>query len=297
MYSRKFGKVMAIIIAGMILNGAVVYGALATPDEWFPNNGQYMDFEEAEMQPTTEDNFGQYIVNAGDNLTSIASKLGCSQADLIALNKISNPGLIREGQVLVIPGPVNYHLVSPGETLTGIARNYGVSVEQLAEYNSINNKDQLFPGQRLLIINSSNNNNSTITSSSSRGLANMIMDWPVVGWISSPFGQRDGRPHEGVDIAANMGDPVKAAMSGKVIYAGSRGTYGLTVILDHGDGITTLYAHCSQILVNKGQRVQQGDIIAKVGSTGRSTGPHLHMELRSEGVPYDPLLFINRLTA
>lgn len=296
MYKRKISKVIALIVAGMILNGAVVFGAFATPDEWFPSNGQYLDFEEDEAKSLSEESVGQYIVSAGDNLISIASKLGCRQSDLVAINKISNPGLIKEGQLLTIPGPVNYHSVSPGETLTWIAKKFEVSVEQLIATNSINDKDHLYPGQKLIIVSGADKN-AKVSSSSSRGLVNLRMDSPVVGWISSPFGERDGRPHEGVDIAANMGDPIKASMAGEVIYADSRGTYGLTVILDHGDGITTLYAHCSQLLVKKGQRVKQGDKIAKVGNTGRSTGPHLHMEVRSGGIPYDPMVFIDRMRA
>lgn len=118
---------------------------------------------------------------------------------------------------------------------------------------------------------------------------------PVPGRIVSGFGMRRHpilggyRMHDGVDISAIHGTPIKAAGDGKVIYAGYRGGYGNCVILDHGGGTATLYAHCSRLYVSEGQFVKQGDIIAAVGSTGLSTGPHLHWEVRINGRPVNPL--------
>ncbi|MGA1861674.1 peptidoglycan DD-metalloendopeptidase family protein [Deferribacter thermophilus] len=123
--------------------------------------------------------------------------------------------------------------------------------------------------------------------------------WPVRGWISSKFGYRispfTGRRvfHEGVDIAARYGAPVKATAKGIVIYAGYKPGYGKLVTIDHGFGYVTRYAHNSKILVKVGQRVNKGDIIAKVGSSGHSTGPHVHYEVLVNGVPVNPLEFIN----
>lgn len=114
------------------------------------------------------------------------------------------------------------------------------------------------------------------------------------GRISSVFGPRSGvagRAHEhhtGLDIAAPSGTPVKAASDGVVISAGSAGNYGNAVVVDHGNGVTTRYAHNSKLHVTEGQQIRAGDTIAAVGSTGRSTGPHLHFEVRVNGDAVDP---------
>ena len=116
--------------------------------------------------------------------------------------------------------------------------------------------------------------------------------WPVNGPVVSGFGMRWGRMHEGIDIAASLGTPIHAAASGTVIHAGWLGGYGNLVVVDHGDGLATAYAHASAILVAVGQQVSQGDTLSLVGSTGNSTGPHLHFEVRVNGSAVDPLLYL-----
>jgi murein DD-endopeptidase MepM/ murein hydrolase activator NlpD len=116
--------------------------------------------------------------------------------------------------------------------------------------------------------------------------------WPVEGVVVSGYGMRWGRLHEGIDIAAATGTPIWAAAAGTVIYAGWLGGYGNLVVLDHGNGLSTAYAHASAILVSVGRRVFQGETIAVVGSTGNSSGPHLHFEVRVNGVAVDPLLYL-----
>jgi len=124
--------------------------------------------------------------------------------------------------------------------------------------------------------------------------------WPVSGRISSGYGERKDpftnrkSFHEGIDIAADYGQEIKAAGSGKVIFAGWDNLYGRTVIIDHGYGIKTLYGHTSKIAVNVNQEVKKGDLIAYVGSSGRSTGAHLHFEVHLNGTPVNPLDYLER---
>ena len=116
--------------------------------------------------------------------------------------------------------------------------------------------------------------------------------WPCDGVVVSGFGMRWGRMHEGIDIGCAYGTPNRAAASGTVIYAGWLGGYGNLVVVDHGNGLSTAYAHASSILVSVGQTVSQGQTVSLVGSTGHSTGPHLHFEVRVNGVAVDPLPYL-----
>ena len=125
-----------------------------------------------------------------------------------------------------------------------------------------------------------------------------VLSWPVNGVVTSPFGYRIHpifhvrKLHTGVDLHAGMGVSIHAAGAGTVVSAGWRGGYGKCVVVDHGGGLATLYAHQSQILVSVGQKVKRGEVIGKVGSTGYSTGPHLHFEVRVNGSPVNPLNYL-----
>ena len=112
--------------------------------------------------------------------------------------------------------------------------------------------------------------------------------WPVRGVVTSGYGPRWGRMHTGIDIAARSGTPIVAAKAGEVIYAGWLGGYGNAVLLDHGDGIATLYGHQSRIAVIEGQPLNQGEVVGFVGTTGHSTGNHLHFEVRVDTKPRNP---------
>jgi peptidoglycan DL-endopeptidase CwlO len=116
--------------------------------------------------------------------------------------------------------------------------------------------------------------------------------WPVNGPVTSPFGWRWGRMHEGIDIGVGSGTPIHAAASGRVIYAGWMSGYGNLVAIDHGRGISTAYGHQSSIAVSNGQIVSQGQTIGYVGCTGHCFGPHLHFEVRINGTPVDPLGYL-----
>ncbi len=130
----------------------------------------------------------------------------------------------------------------------------------------------------------------------SQAVSRPATDWisPVAGSRSSNFGGRADpihggrRNHDGIDIAAPIGTPVRAAKAGRVVFAGKRAGYGNLVIVDHGGGLQSRYAHCNDLRAAVGRKVNAGDTIATVGSTGRSTGPHLHFEIRKNGTPINP---------
>lgn len=118
---------------------------------------------------------------------------------------------------------------------------------------------------------------------------------PVKGNVTSRYGSREAirdHTHKGLDIAAKTGTPIKAAASGKVTYSGTMGGYGNLIIIDHGNGITTYYGHCSKLYKKVGATVNAGDLIAAVGNTGNSTGPHLHFEIRKNGVYVNPARYL-----
>ena len=139
---------------------------------------------------------------------------------------------------------------------------------------------------------------SNYTTGSSSARINLGINFinPVSGIITSRYGSNDSvrdHTHAGIDIGAPYGTPIKAAASGTVTYSGNANDgYGYYVIISHGNGISTVYAHCSQLLVSKGEKVKQGDVVAKVGSTGNSTGNHLHFEVRKNGVTYNPQNYV-----
>ncbi len=129
-------------------------------------------------------------------------------------------------------------------------------------------------------------------------LASTPSIWPARGWVTSDFGTRidpytaERKMHEGLDIATPVGQPIYAPSDGTVVFAGTEGGYGKVLVIDHGYGVKTRYGHLSEILVHLGDRVGRGDKVALVGNTGRSTGPHLHYEVRVNGIPENPRKFI-----
>jgi murein DD-endopeptidase MepM/ murein hydrolase activator NlpD len=118
--------------------------------------------------------------------------------------------------------------------------------------------------------------------------------WPVEGYLSSGFGRRNGRSHQGIDMRAKKGTRIRAAESGKVIHAGRLGDYGRVVILKHSGDYRTVYGHARKTLVSRGDFVEKGETIAEVGSTGNASGPHLHFEIRRKEEAKDPILYLPR---
>lgn len=192
-----------------------------------------------------------------------------------------------------------YHTVRAGETLQAIADRYAVHYVQVARLNGIRNVNDLSIGQKLLIAYSFGGGVGSPEEDSAL-VYNGKLAWPVPrGKLVSRFGQRGSKFHDGIDIAAPVGTPVYAAHSGTVAYAGDRLTgYGnLIIVKEISSGITTVYAHNDRMFVSPGDKVKRGDTIAEIGMTGRTSGPHLHFEVRMldtkrRYVAIDPLPFL-----
>ena len=186
------------------------------------------------------------------------------------------------------------HVVKPGETIYHIAHLYGVTPERLMTANGLSDPRQLTSGQTL-IIPSSVGTSSSESYSMWPAPAERQFAWPVTGGqVSSPFGIRHGVKHDGVDIVAYAGAPVRAADDGTVIFSGRLHGYGNAVILQHSGGYVTVYGHNQRNLVRSGERVVRGQEVAELGATGRATGPNLHFEVRYQGQPQNPLAYLSQ---
>jgi murein DD-endopeptidase MepM/ murein hydrolase activator NlpD len=211
-------------------------------------------------------------------------------------------------------GPGVIHHVEVGENLYRIGLRYRIPAKQIARANGIRDVTQLRIGQRLFIPGArqrrrarpeefagaaprprpSGNVEETRrrARSAARQQTELQFVWPVRGRLSSRYGIRRGRPHDGIDVAAARGTPIAAAESGRVIHSGRLGSYGKVVIVKHAGAYRTVYAHASKLLVRKGEFVERGQKVAEVGSTGRSSGPHVHFEIRRAETPRNPLAFL-----
>ena len=200
--------------------------------------------------------------------------------------------------------PGVYHTVKRHQTLWRICKTYGVNMDEVMRVNGIGKADEISTGQRIFIPGAKKvlqvdiyiedlgvpaTGAKKVDYASVKG--NFI--WPVHGPVLRRFGwSKDGK-HDGIDIAAPTGTPINAMDSGKVIYSGNEiKGYGNIIIIKHGDVFTSVYAHNAVNLVHEGDQVKKGDMIARVGTTGRTTGSHVHFEIRNHNKPIDPYLVL-----
>jgi murein DD-endopeptidase MepM/ murein hydrolase activator NlpD len=190
-----------------------------------------------------------------------------------------------------------YHTVKKGQTLWRISRTYGVDMQLIAEYNDIYDKNRIYAGQELFIPGAVKVLDVEVYKGGDEGSGDIVVNkgmfgWPTEGVVYSLFGARWGQMHQGLDIAGKTGTPVLAAKDGTVEFSGRKGGYGNLIIVKHPDGYETYYGHLSAIGVEQGDTVKRGEKIGLMGSTGKSTGPHLHFEIHKDGKVRNPLFFL-----
>ena len=234
-----------------------------------------------------------YVVQSGDVVTSIAQRFGLRPETVQWSNPQLYPyaDLLYTGEELfILPVEGVYHEVEAGDTLESIAEEYKVEPSAIleSEYNDIADPEALFVGQMLVVPGGSKPYvaQAVYTGApppgAAQGSGNFM--WPVSGVITQGY----WGGHRAVDVGAPCGTSIYASDSGYVAAVGWMGGYGNYILLSHGNGWETLYAHLSQILVRAGTSVQRGALIGRVGITGRSTGCHLHFEIRSYGTKRNP---------
>ncbi len=271
------------LMASFALEGSVDY------DE----SGKLLDSKAAASslftQPVT---YQTYKVKAGDTISGIAKKFGLTNiSTLISVNDIGNVRQLAAGQKLRIPSIDGIiYTVKKGDSLNSIVSKNKISLEQLLDVNELTS-ETLTAGQQLFLPG------AAMDAASLRNAMGELFRIPISAkfrW-TSPYGYRidpiSGVKsfHTGTDMACPTGTPILAAMSGKVVSTGQTRVYGNYVILDHGNGYQTVYMHMSKIIATKGQWVSQGTRIGLVGSTGYSTGPHLHFTVYKNGKLVDPM--------
>ncbi len=258
-----------------------------------------------------------HVVMAGETMADLAKEYDMSEAEIMELNPQANPRKLEVGSEIKLKEEAPVVTLETSELIT---------YEEDIDFDTKEKKsDKLYEGEKKVTkkgkkgtrvitarVEKSNGKESTkvpivekvekepttevvLVGTKERpptiGSGEYI--YPVDNYrLSSPFGPRWGRNHNGVDLACPMGTDVKAADGGTVTFAGYKGSFGYLVIIDHQNGMETYYAHNSELLVKEGDKVYQGYHIAEAGSTGRSTGPHCHFEIRVNGTPQDPLEYL-----
>ena len=293
---------------------AVVSGV--TTDRWVyslgPISSPQVNIQSATTTAPTR-SISYYTVKIGDTLSGIAKSFGVSINTIAWQNGLSPNALLRPGDKLtILPVSGVLHKVKAGDSLSKIAKQYGVKTADIIAYNNLSG-DRVIIGQSLIIpggqppstpasqiaqtIKSGASNVQQVFTSAKETAQKSLtssgsgMTWPTVGHrITQYYSWR----HTGIDIANKVGTPIYAADSGRVEIAatGWNGGYGTTIVINHGK-LKTRYGHLSRLYVKAGENVVKGQVIGEMGSTGRSTGPHLHFEVLSGNVRYNPLNYVH----
>jgi murein DD-endopeptidase MepM/ murein hydrolase activator NlpD len=223
-----------------------------------------------------------HVVKRGQNLFRIARAYGIEVADLMETNGITDPRSVAVGQELFIPGARGVLEVEPAPgPLPARPPPDPVTTRRGAEPAPARPPPPALQGEP-----------EPVALERPAPRAEATLAWPLKGVLYSRYGVRGKARHDGIDIAAPEGSVVTAAEDGEAIFVGTQSGYGKVVILRHAHNLVTVYAHNSEVLVREGARVARGQVISRVGQTGRTTGPHLHFEVREGVKPRNPLLYL-----
>lgn len=247
-----------------------------------------------------------YTVKPGDTVLGIAEKFGLQPETLMWSNSLieQNPDRLSIGdQLRILPVDGVLHVVKRGDTLSSIAEKYDADMQAIVAYaaNGMSSVDDALPiGKEIVVPGGTKPFVAPVVGASTAyavprpdgalaGSGNF--SWPTAGYISQGY----WGGHPAIDVAGWLGAPVTASDAGYVVLAGGgwNSGYGNYVIVDHGNGFTTLYAHLNSVFVKPGETVSRGQQVGTMGNTGNSTGPHLHFEIRYNGVPYNPASYLN----
>lgn len=243
----------------------------------------------------TNDQISVYVVKEGDTLSEVGQMFNVSINTIMWANDIKRSQSIRPGQTLVIlPISGVRHIVKKGDSLESLAKAYKGKTEDIIEYNGLNQESSLVVGSEIIIpygqVAKPVSTVASIPRSPNQGQTTALVSSgyyirPIAGGVKT----QGLHPTNAVDLATYRGAPVYASASGQVSVSrssGWNGGYGNYIVIDHPNGTQTLYAHLDLVLVSVGQQVSQGEEIGHLGSTGRSTGPHVHFEIRGASNPF-----------
>lgn len=292
-----------------------VGGSAADEDETVGALGDQLEkpiLPETEGSKSPRDKIVKYTVLGGDTVSSIAAKFGISTSTVLWANNLSETSLIKPGQDLtILPIDGVRLVVGKGDTITSLSKKYHANADEILAYNKVASEELLNIGQELIIPGGSIETVKppapapTSRSSGFASIGNIFSSGPVPPSVRAAPGNRLLWPtpshkinqyfnwrHTGLDIDGDYSSPIYAAESGVVVRSGWFSGYGLAIIVDHGGGMQTLYGHSSKLFVQVGQRVTRGQTMAMVGSTGRSTGTHVHFEVIVNGAKRNPLSYL-----
>lgn len=303
LYKVFFRGTLIFALVGWLYSSYGRVASYADPsmaDSTFVVQQKAFDIELGSSAPPTDkdrprDSIQEYVVQGGDTISSISVKFDIS-VDTIKWSNGLTSDYIKPGQTLkILPVTGVLHKVKSGDSLASVAKKYGASEQAIADVNWLDPPFNLQTDQELMIPGGSI---ATPVAPTVPSVQSVPYTYPTAGTgqfirpTTGYYSQYYSRWHRAVDIANRAAPDVVAADSGKVIYSGwDSSGYGLTILIDHGNGFVTRYAHSSSLYVRSGQYVTRGQPIMKMGSTGRSTGTHLHFEVILNGVKQNPLAY------